>query len=146
MGSLNKVFLMGNLTRDVELRHTPSGSAVSDVGVAVNEKRKDASGTTVEETTFVEVTLWGRTAEIAAEYLKKGSPILIEGKLRLDIWETEGQKRSKLKVVCTQMQMLGSGSGKGDNKSAPASTEGKDASSDSGSAPIDDESGKGIPF
>ncbi len=108
-GSFNKVIIMGNLTRDVELRHTPSGTAVTDVGVAVNDKRKNAQGEVVEETTFVDVTLWGRNAEVASEYLSKGSPVLIEGRLKLDQWETpEGDTRKKLKVVCDRMQMVGS--------------------------------------
>jgi single-strand DNA-binding protein len=108
MASYNRVVLLGNLTRDPELRYLPSGMAVSDIGVAVNDRRKNASGEWVEETTFVEVTLWGRTAEVASEYLGKGSPIFIEGRLKLDTWETnDGQKRSKLKVVCERMQMVG---------------------------------------
>ena len=112
MGSFNRVIIMGNLTRDVELRHIPSGTAVTDLGMAMNEHRKDADGNKVEETVFVDVTLWGRTAEVAAEYLSKGSPVLIEGKLKLDQWETDdGEKRQKLKVVGDRMQMLGSGKG-----------------------------------
>jgi len=107
-GSFNKVILMGNMTRDVDLRYTPGGTAVTDMGVAVNEKRKNAEGNLVEDTTFVDVTLWGRNAEVAAEYLGKGSPVLIEGRLKLDQWETDdGQKRQKLKVVCERMQMVG---------------------------------------
>jgi single-strand DNA-binding protein len=113
MASYNRVILVGNLTRDPELRYTPSGTAVSDVGVAVNDRYKNASGEWVEEATFVDVTLWARTAEVASEYLSKGSPILIEGRLKLDTWETnDGQKRSKLRVICERMQMLG-GRGEG---------------------------------
>ncbi len=120
MGSYNRVILVGNLTRDPELRYIPSGTAVADVGLAVNDRRKNANGEWVEETTFVEVTLWARTAEVASEYLSKGSPVLIEGRLKLDTWETnEGQKRSKLKVVCERMQMLGSRGG-GAGSRAPA--------------------------
>ena len=99
--SFNRVILLGNLTRDVEIRYIPSGMAVTDIGLAVNDRRKNQSGEWTEETTFVDVTLWGRTAEVAGEYLSKGSPILIEGRLKLESWETEGQKRSKLKVVGT---------------------------------------------
>ncbi|MDB4476725.1 single-stranded DNA-binding protein [Rhodopirellula sp.] len=110
MASYNRVILVGNLTRDIELKYTPSGTAVTDVGMAVNDRRKSATGEWVDETTFVDVTLWGRTAEVASEYLSKGSPILVEGRLKLDTWETEGQKRSKLRVVCDRMQMLGGGS------------------------------------
>jgi len=111
MASFNRVILLGNLTRDVEIKYTQSGLAVTEVGLAVNDKRKDASGNWVEETTFVDVTLWGRTAEVASEYLSKGSPILVEGRLKLDTWETDGQKRSKLRVVGERMQMVGSRSG-----------------------------------
>jgi single-strand DNA-binding protein len=107
MASFNRVILLGNLTRDVDLKYTQSGLAVTDIGLAVNDRRKSQTGEWVEETTFVEVTLWGRTAEVASEYLSKGSPVLIEGRLKLHTWETEGQKRSKLRVVGERMQLLG---------------------------------------
>jgi single-strand DNA-binding protein len=114
MASYNRVVLMGNLTRDPELRYIPSGAAVTDVGLAVNDRRKNAQGEWVEETTFIDITLWGRTAEVASEYLSKGSPVLIEGRLKFEQWEKDGQKRSKLKVVGERMQMLGSpGGGRG---------------------------------
>jgi len=113
MASFNRVILLGNVTRDLELRYIPSGTAVTDIGLAVNDRRKNASGEWVEETTFVDVTLWGRTAEVACEYLSKGSPVLIEGRLKLDTWETDGQKRSKLKVIGERMQMLGTRGGGG---------------------------------
>lgn len=130
MASFNRVILMGNLTRDIELRYTSGGTAVTDVGLAVNDRRKSANGEWVEETTFVDVTLWGRTAEVAGQYLGKGAPVLIEGRLKLDTWETDGQKRSKLHVVGERMQMLGSprasgnGGGQGNptSNSQPAST------------------------
>jgi len=96
MASYNRVVLVGNLTRDVELRYTPQGTAVTDV--AAN---------------FFDVTLWGRTAEVAGEYLSKGSSILIEGRLKLDRWEQDGQKRSKVKIVGERMQMLGGRGGGG---------------------------------
>jgi single-strand DNA-binding protein len=109
MASYNRVVLLGNLTRDPELRYLQSGMAVVDLGLAVNDRRKNATGEWIEEATFVDITLWGRTAEIAGEYLSKGSPVLIEGRLKLDAWETQdGQKRSKLKVVGERMQLLGS--------------------------------------
>jgi single-strand DNA-binding protein len=108
MASYNRVVLVGNLTRDVELKYLSSGTAVTDIGLAINDRRKNQAGEWVEETTYVDVTLWGRTAEVASEYLSKGSPVLIEGRLKLDTWEAEGQKRSKLKVVGERMQMLGS--------------------------------------
>ncbi|OYP34727.1 single-stranded DNA-binding protein [Rhodopirellula sp. MGV] len=113
MASFNRVILVGNLTRDIELRYIPSGQAVSDVTIAVNDRRKTASGDWVEEACFVDVTLWGRNAEVASEYLSKGSPVLIEGRLKLDRWETDGQKRSKLRVICEKMQMLGGRTGAG---------------------------------
>lgn len=112
MASFNRVILLGNLTRDPELRYTPNGTPVMDIGLAVNERRKNPNGEWVDEPVFVEVTLWGRTAEVANEYLSKGSPVLIEGRLRLDTWETsEGQRRSRLRVVAERMQMLGRAAG-----------------------------------
>lgn len=107
MASYNRVVLVGNLTRDIELRYIPSGMAVAEIGLAVNDRRKTANGEWVDEATFVDVTLWGRNAEVASEYLAKGSSILVEGRLKLDRWETDGQKRSKLRVVGEKMQMLG---------------------------------------
>ncbi len=106
MASYNRVILVGNLTRDVELRYTANQTAVTDVGLAVNERRRTPAGDWVDEPMFVDVTLWGRTAEVASQYLGKGSPVLIEGRLKLDTWESEGQKRSKLRVVGDRMQML----------------------------------------
>jgi single-strand DNA-binding protein len=122
MASFNRVILVGNLTRDPELRYLASGTAVTDIGLAVNDRRKNQSGEWVEETTFVDVTLWGRTAEVCSEYLTKGSPVLIEGRLKLDTWEAQdGQKRSKLKVVGDRMQMLsGRGQGAGEGGPRPA--------------------------
>jgi len=129
-GSYNRTILMGNITRDIELRYTPGGTAVTDMGLAVNEKRKNGQGELVEETTFVDVTLWGRNAEVAAEFLGKGSPVLIEGRLKLDQWENdEGQKRQKLKVVCDRMQMVGTkgSNGSGDSATATAAPAAKGA-------------------
>ncbi len=116
--SYNKVFLLGNLTRDPEVRYTPKGSAVADIGIAVNRQYTLDTGEKREEVTFVDVTFWGRTAEVAGEYLKKGRSVFIEGRLQLDTWDDKqsGQKRSKLKVIGDMMQMLGSrpgGSGGG---------------------------------
>ena len=124
MASFNRVILVGNLTRDPELRYIPSGTAVTDIGLAVNDRVK-RNDQWVDETTFVDVTLWARTAEVASEYLSKGSPVLIEGRLKLDQWETpDGQKRSKLKVIGERMQMLssrgGGGGGGGGGGSRPA--------------------------
>lgn len=107
MASFNKVILVGNLTRDVELRYTPTGTPVADIGLAVNERRKGKNDEVIEETVFVDVTLWARNAEVANQYLVKGSPVLIEGRLKLDTWESkEGERRSKIKVVAERMQML----------------------------------------
>ena len=114
MASYNRVVLLGNLTRDPELRYIPSGTAVSDIGLAVNDRVKK-NNEWVDETTFVDITLWGRTAEVANEYLSKGSSVLIEGRLKLESWEKDGQKRSKLKVVADKMQMVG-GRGGGGNQ------------------------------
>ncbi len=120
MASYNRVILVGNLTRDPEIRYLQSGMAVMDIGLAVNDRRKNANGEWIEEVTFVDVVLWGRTAEVAGEYLGKGSPVLIEGRLKLDRWESkDGQKQSKMRVVCERMQMLGS-KGEGRGQGAPA--------------------------
>lgn len=110
MPNLNRVFLMGNLTRDPELRYTPGGTAVTDVGLAVNRRVQDkATGTWKEETTFIDVTFWGRKAEVVCEYMQKGRPMFVEGRLQLDSWEDRqtGQKRSRLKVVGEQIEFIG---------------------------------------
>ena len=116
MASVNKVILIGNCTRDPEVRYTPKGTAVTDLGLAMNRYYSADNGEKREETTFVDVTLWGRTAEIAGEYLKKGNPVYIEGRLQLDSWDDKntGQKRSKLKVVGDNIQLLSSRGGGGD--------------------------------
>lgn len=123
MASFNKVILVGNLTRDPQVRYTPSGSAVSEIGLAVNRSWYDKqSNSRKEETTFVDITLWGRQAEVAGEYLSKGRSVLIEGRLQLDQWEDKdsGQKRSKLRVVGESMTMLG-GRGDGGGGGGPQS-------------------------
>ncbi|MGD9857028.1 MAG: single-stranded DNA-binding protein [Planctomycetaceae bacterium] len=115
MASFNKVILVGNLTRDPEVKYLPSGTAVAELGLAVNRTWFDKqSNTRKEEVTFVDITLWGRTAEIAGEYLAKGRSVLIEGHLKMDTWQDKesGKNRSKLKVVGDQMTMLG-GRGEG---------------------------------
>ena len=130
MASFNKVILLGNLTRDPEVRYTPKGTAVTELGMAVNRVYTAENGEKREETTFVDVTLWGRTAEIAGEYLKKGRPVFIEGRLQLDTWDDKqsGQKRSKLKVVGEGLQLLGgrpgggSGGGGGDEEGGSRSS------------------------
>jgi single-strand DNA-binding protein len=110
MANLNRVLLIGNLTRDPEVRYTPKGTAVADIGIAVNRVYSGDEGERKEEVTFVDVTLWGRQAEVAQEYLKKGRQVFIEGRLQLDTWDDKqtGQKRSRLRVVAENMQMLGS--------------------------------------
>src|SRR5437868_13582044 len=110
MASINKVILLGNLTRDPEIRYTPKGSALCDLGIAVNRQYTLENGERRAEVTYVDVVLWARMAEIAAEYLKKGRPVCIEGRLQLDTWDDKqsGQKRSKLRVIGENMQMLGS--------------------------------------
>ena len=107
---------MGNLTRAPELRHIPSGLAVTDVTLAINDRRKLASGELVEEVAFVDVTLWGRQAEVVCQYTTKGSPLLVEGRLKQDTWESEGQKRSKLKVIGDRAVLLSSGGSRGDGE------------------------------
>lgn len=111
MASFNKVILVGNLTRDPEVRYTTGGTAVCDITLAVNSQWTDKrTNERKEEVSFIDVTLWGRTAEIAGEYLAKGRPVLVEGRLQQDKWDDKdtGQKRSKLKVVADGMQLLGS--------------------------------------
>jgi single-strand DNA-binding protein len=113
MASYNKVMLIGNLTRDPEVRYTPKGSAVCDIGLAVNRVYTSDSGEKVEEVTFVDVVLWSKMAELAGKYLHKGRPVFIEGRLQMDSWEDKqtGQKRTRLRVVGEQMQFLGSPGG-----------------------------------
>ena len=136
MASFNKVILMGNLTRDPQVRYTPNQTAVTDIGLAVNRTWFD-KGTQQkrEETTFVDVTLWGRQAEVAGEYLSKGRAVLIEGRLQLDQWDDKetGQKRSKLKVVCENMTMIGGrsdGGGGGGNSGGRSDTSSQAAPQD----------------
>ena len=113
MANLNKVMLLGNLTRDPELRHTPKGSAVADLGIAVNRKVQDGNGGWKDETTFVDVTVWGASAENAQKYLTKGRGVFIEGRLQMDVWDDKatGQKRSKHKVVADNLLFLPVGKG-----------------------------------
>ncbi len=114
-GSYNKVLLMGNLTRDVEVRHLPnSNQAVANIGLAVNRRFRKADGQNGEETTFVDCEAWGRTAEVMAQYLSKGRPVFVEGRLKLDQWQDQqGQNRSKMKVVVENFQFVDSGGGQG---------------------------------
>ena len=120
MVSFNKVILVGNLTRDPELRYTPKGTAIAKVGVAVNRVWTSETGEKKEEVTFVDVDIFGRTAENVSQYMRKGRPILIEGRLRLDQWDDKqtGQKRSKLGVVGEIVQFLGSPAGASDTSAS----------------------------
>lgn len=120
MAYLNKVFLIGNLTRDPELRVTPKGTAICQFGLAVNRQFKDESGATREEVTFIDIEAWGKQGELVSKYLTKGSPAMVEGRLKFDSWEDKqsGQKRSKLKVVLDNVQFLSRGGGSGAGSSA----------------------------
>jgi single-strand DNA-binding protein len=136
MPSYSKAIVVGNLTRDVEVKYLQSGTAVAEVAVAVNEKRKGADGKQIEEVSFIDVTLWGKTAELASEYLGKGSPIMIEGRLKQDHWQDKdtGAKRSKLRVVCEKLVFIGS---KGERHTGP--------SPDPSEAPRDNEYSQEVP-
>jgi single-strand DNA-binding protein len=150
MASFNKVILAGNLTRDPELRYTPKGTAIARLGIACNRKWKSETGEMKEEVTFVDVDAFGKQAETIGQYLKKGRPILIEGRLRYDTWEDKqsGQKKSKLGVVLESFQFLDSGGGRGEGggESAPRSrpAAGSAPAPESGDAepPADDD----VPF
>ena len=153
MASFNRVILVGNLVRDVELKYTQGGTAVTEIGLAVNDRRKSQSGDWIEETTFVDVTLWGRTAEVASEYLAKGRQLMIEGRLKLDKWKTDdGQNRSKLRVVGERMVMLGGREGGGGSKPSGAAFDESEYSAPAvadvgGPAPPQStESGDDLPF
>lgn len=127
MASLNKVFLMGNLTRDVELRYIPSGSAVASFTVASNRVYKSQTGEKKEEVSFIRVVVWGRMGELCGEYLKKGSPVFVEGRLQSRSWDTpDGQKRSVMEVIALNVQFLRGGSGSGAQASGPREAHGGD--------------------
>ncbi len=128
MASYNKVILLGNLTRDPELRYTPKGTAVARLGLAVNRTYKTDSGESKEEVTFLDVDAWGKQAELISQYLRKGNPLFVEGRLRLDQWDDKqtGQKRSAIKVVLENFQFVGGraeggSGGSGGTPSAPPS-------------------------
>lgn len=154
MASFNKVILIGNLTRDPELKYTPKGTAVAKIGLAVNRSWRSESGELKEETTFVDVDAFGRQAETIGQYLKKGRPIMIEGRLKLDQWEDKqsGQKRSKLGVVLESFQFLDSGRGGGEGgneggreaarSSRPAPAAAEPSGAPEAAAPEDDD----VPF
>jgi len=114
MANLNKVMLMGNITRDLELKYLPSQTAVCEFGLAINRNWTAADGTKKEEVTFVDCTCFGKTAEILAKYKKKGDPLFVEGRLKLDQWEAQdGSKRSRMRVVVENFQFLNRGQGMG---------------------------------
>jgi single-strand DNA-binding protein len=121
MANVNRVILIGNLTRDIELKSLPSGSSIAQIGLAVNREWKDKDGEKKEEVTFVDCEAWGKTAEVMAKYLAKGRPVFIEGRLKLDTWDDKesGQKRSKMKVVVESFQFIDSNKG-GDEAAKPA--------------------------
>lgn len=150
MANYNKVILIGNLTRDPELRYTPKGTALAKIGLAINRTWKNDAGESKEEVTFVDVEAWGRQAETISQYLKKGSPMLVEGRLRLDSWEDKqtNQKRSRLAVVLEGFQFLGGGGGgsqrepsEGGKRSAPQPAAPEEAPGPETPAPDDD-----VPF
>ena len=124
MASFNKVILMGNLTRDPELRYTPKGTAVAKLGLAVNRSWRNAEGQQQDETTFVDVDAFGKQAETLGQYMQKGRPILIEGRLKLDQWEDKntGQNRSKLGVILEKFSFVGGGNQNGGNTTPSPAT------------------------
>jgi single-strand DNA-binding protein len=124
MASFNKVILMGNLTRDPELRYTPKGTAVAKLGLAVNRSWRNAEGQQQDETTFVDVDAFGKQAETLGQYMQKGRPILVEGRLKLDQWEDKnsGQNRSKLGVILEKFSFVGGGSQNGGTTSPSQAT------------------------
>jgi single-strand DNA-binding protein len=159
MANLNKVMIIGNLTRDPEVKHTPSGKVVAELGFAINRVWYNDQNQKQEDTTFVDVTLWGRLAEIAQQYLTKGSQAYIEGRLQLDTWDDKatGQKRSKMRVLGESLQLLGSkGSGGGSpsggsaERSQPAVRSAQERSGPpqgASAAPVDDfQEDDDIPF
>jgi single-strand DNA-binding protein len=153
MANLNKVLLMGNLTRDPEVKYTPKGTAVCDLGIAINDSYKAQDGTIKETVTYVDIEVWGRTAENCKQYLTKGRGIFVEGQLRLDQWETpQGEKKSKMRVRADRVQFLGGGPGRtggGEQRSSSSTDTGRTAtrpassvSEDTPPPPTDDD----IPF
>jgi single-strand DNA-binding protein len=137
MASFNKVILMGNLTRDPELRYTPKGTAIAKVGLAVNRVWTNEAGEKKEEVTFVDVDIFGRTAENVGQYMRKGRPMLVEGRLKLDQWDDKqtGQKKSKLGVVAETVQFLGSAPGGGEGGAPAASRPARPAAASSAPPP-----------
>jgi single-strand DNA-binding protein len=141
--SLNKVLLMGNLTRDPEVKYTPKGTAVGDLAIAINDTYKAQDGTIKETVTYVDIEVWGRAAENCKQYLTKGRPIFVEGQLRLDQWETpQGEKKSRMKVRADRVQFLGGGGGagggggsRGGDRPAPAASSSEGSHASTGARP-----------
>jgi single-strand DNA-binding protein len=133
MANLNKVLLMGNLTADPEMKYTPKGTAVGDLRLAINDSYKAQDGTIKEVVTYVDVEVWGRQAETCKQYLAKGRGVFVEGQLKLDQWEQDGQKRSKLKVRADRVQFLGGG-GQGGGGGGARSSGGNSGGSEQRSA------------
>ncbi|MDD5556618.1 MAG: single-stranded DNA-binding protein [bacterium] len=150
MASLNRVFLIGNLTKPPTLRYTPGGSAVADLSLAINSSYTNKAGERKDEVCYVDIVAWGRQAETAAEYLTKGSPIFVEGRLQLDSWETgEGEKRSKIRVRAARVQFLGRGKGSPARPAAEAVDEPSPAPDSEGGEEThraDDERESDVPF
>ncbi len=146
MANLNKVMLIGNLTRDPEIRYTAGGTAVAEVSLAINRVWANDAGQKQEDTTFVEVTLWGKTAELAHKYLSKGRPVYIEGRLQLDTWQDKenGKQRSKLKVVGESMQFISDG--KNRSEASGNSTPAQQPQNRSNTPPPEDQEEDDIPF
>lgn len=155
MAQLNKVLLIGNLTRDPEVRYTPKGSAVADLGLATNRTWRTETGEEKEEVCYVNIVVWGKQAEAAGKYLKKGRPVFVEGRLQFESWEKNGEKRTTLKVHCERLQFLGSSTGgsggggggrSGDVDEAPEPSSSSQAPSKSSSPGEPDMENDDIPF
>jgi len=139
MANFNKVIIAGNLTRDPELRYTPKGLAIAKIGLAINRKWRTESGEMKDETTFVDVDAFGKTAETIGQYLKKGRPILVEGRLRYETWDdkTTGAKRSKLGVVMDSFQFMDSGRGDGEGSATAAPRTARPATTAPAAEPVE---------
>jgi len=148
MASFNKVILMGNLTRDPELRYTPSGTAIAKLGLAVNRVWRDAEGQQKEEVTFVDVDAFGKQAETLGQYMQKGRPILVEGRLKLDQWEDKntGQNRSRLGVVLERFSFVGGGGGQAGGGGAAPQQSAPPPSEPAGGPPVDAPGDDDVPF
>ncbi len=148
MGSVNKVLLMGNMTRDPELRYTPDGTPVCDFGLAINRQYQGRDGEKKEEVCFVDITFWRRRGEVVSEYFKKGDPIFVEGRLQLDQWETPDGRRSKLKVIGENFEFVGSASGgaqgSGGRGAGPERGRGRSSATDSPPARAPEDIGEDV--